>query len=402
DVFAGNFTGLGINYSASSLANPGVIANSDFVFNTFGLVINASSASGVLATISNNIFWQNHSIDGKSGFAAGAVSQNNVLLFGNMFADNGPSLTSPADDTYNLNGAGGFNPAALNSVAPDPWGNFVGEPAFVAPRDPRPAPGGDGPGAFFVEANFDLTSKSAALDKSVTGTSPWVVIPTATDILYRGRVSSGKQWNTMVFGTTGPADVGAYEFNGTGGVGSGASSFHATSATLISGGVFNGLAQTVSQFNTSGVFAGSSATALIVKFSAPVNQSSFNANDLLISGGGDLNLKATGLTWIDSQTVEFTLAGGYNQSGGTVNISLGRNRATSASGKRLGAFMDQVNLSPGSPPQSPPTVPPIVPPTVPPSPVPPPPTVPPIVPPPPPTSPGSPPITPPPPPPTHS
>ncbi len=405
DVFAGNFTGLGINYSASTLATPGLIENSDFVFNTYGLVFNTTSTAPFLGTISNNIFWQNRSLDGTAGFAIGSTAADKVLVFGNDFADNGPSLSAPGDDTFNIASAGGFNPGVLNSVAPDPWGNFVGEPAFVAPRDPRPAPGGDGPGAFFLEADFDLSSKSAVIDKAVTGTTPFVVSPTPTDILGRGRVSSGKQWNTIVFGTTGPADVGAYEFNGTAGIGSGVASLHVTSATLYSGGVYTGAAQTVSQFTTTGVYSGTQANALILHFSAPVNQASFNATDLLISGDGDLNLKATSLTWLDNETVEFTLTGGYNQSGGTVNLTLGKKPVNGVNGSRLGAFIDQISLNAGNPPQSPPVVPPIVPPPPgPPIVSPPPPVGPPITPPPPPPthSPGSPPITPPPPPATHS
>ncbi len=406
DVFAGNYTGLAFTYNANALGNLSNVFNSDFVYNTFGLVLNIPSGAPLVATIANDIFWQNRSTDGTAGFAIGATSQNKAWVWGNLFSNNGPNLTSPADDTYNVASVGGFNPAVLTTT-PDAGGNFVGNPGFFAPRDPRPAPGGDGPGVFFLEADFDLTSASSAIDKSITTATPVPVTPPTTDILHRGRVSSGKAWNTIAFGTTGPADVGAYEFNGTGGIASGAASFHVTAATLISGGVFNGTAQSISNFNTSGVFASTNATALEVTFSAPVNEASFNATDLLISGTGDLNLKATGLTWIDPETVEFTLAGGYNQSGGSVQVDLARNKATSAAGQKLGAFNDAIILTTGTPnpPQSPPPPPPppVSPPTVPKSPPPPPPvTVPTSPPPPPPTSPKSPPVTPPPPPPSFS
>ena len=60
------------------------------------------------------------------------------------------SDTSPADDTLNL--GNGFDPAALGAT-PDAQGNYVGKPAFVSPRDPRP--GSDGPADLFIDANFD-------------------------------------------------------------------------------------------------------------------------------------------------------------------------------------------------------------------------------------------------------
>ncbi len=391
DVFAGNYQGLLYTYTASSLSNTSNVFNSDFVYNTFGLVLNVPSNAPLVATIANDIFWQNRSTDGTAGFAIGATSQNKAWVYGDLFSNNGPNLASPADDTYNVASPGGFNPANLGS-SPDTWGNFIGAPNFVAPRDPRPAPGGDGPGVFFLEANFDLSSTSAAIDKSITTFTPVIVTSPKADILHRGRVSFGKEWTTAAFGATGPADVGAYESGGTGGIASGASSFHVTSATLVSGGSFNGAAQTVTQFSTSGVYSTTHATALVVKFSAPVNQASLHAaTDLVIGGTGDLNLAATSFTWLDNETVEFNLAGGYKQSGGAVSLDLSHSKLMSATGTRLAGFNDTVTLTTGSPPQSPPPPPPPI-------------TVPPTVPPPPPVSvpPAGPPITPPPPPSTHS
>ncbi len=389
DVVAGNFQGILVTDTASSVANLGLIENSDILFNTFGLSINAGKVAPILVGV-NDIFWQNHDPAQTSGFAIGATNTNLIYVYDNMFADNGPNLTSPADDTFNVSSAGGFNPANLTTTGPDFWGNFVGEPAFVAPRDPRP--GSDGPAVFFNDGNFDLTAKSAAIDRADPFNVP------ATDILGRGRtaVPGHAFFVAGLNSATGPADVGAFEFNGTGGNGTGVSTFHVTTTTLFSGAVFNGTPQTVSQFSAGAVPVTTKATAMIVKFSAPVNQSTLAATDLLISGSGDVNLKATALTWIDSETVEFTLTGGYNTSGGVVQIGLKKGKLKTTTGTVLTGFNETVSLTTTSPPSPPvPPVPPVVPspPVPPPPPVTSPPVGSPVLPPPPPFTP---------PPPTHS
>src|SRR5262249_51548147 len=121
------------------------------------------------------------------------------------FFGNGPSESSPADDTFGV--GGGFDPAALGAT-PDAQGNYVGNPAFVFPVDPRP--GSDGPADLFVDGNFDLTAQSAAIDNARESTA----IP--TDILGRSQVKIDNDG----FGLPGfgPRDVGAYEFEGTGGI----------------------------------------------------------------------------------------------------------------------------------------------------------------------------------------
>ena len=80
----------------------------------------------------------------------------------------------------------------------------VGEPAFVAARDPRP--GFDGPTIFLLDANFDLTANSAAIDAALNSAAP------ATDFLGRGRVDVANRG----FPGLGPADVGAFEYQGSG------------------------------------------------------------------------------------------------------------------------------------------------------------------------------------------
>ena len=203
NVFAGNFTGVGVMNTTNSFANGMGVYNSDFAFNTYGLSI-GSNPTAPFIVAANNIFWQNHSLDQSTGFAIGATNPNLVFTYSNEFADNGPNLTNPADDTFGIATPGGFNPANL-TPAGDAWGNFTGEPAFVAPRDPRP--GGDGPAVFFLDGNFDLTAKSAAINRANPTYAP------LQDIVYRGR--------------NGAPDVGAFEFNGTGGGLSGGSTFHA-------------------------------------------------------------------------------------------------------------------------------------------------------------------------------
>lgn len=376
DVIAGNITGVGVSDTASSLANGLGVYNSDFVFNTYGLVVNAN-VGPAMAVVANNIFWQNRSPDGSTGFAVGSTNSNLILLYSNMFADNGASLTSPADDTYGIAGPGGFDPSVLTTGKPDTWGNFVGEPAFVAPRDPRPT--GDGPAIFFLDGNFDLTSTSAAIDRANPNFAP------STDMYYRGRVSSGKAWSVpAIGGNSGPADVGAFEYNGTGGIGT-----QVTGTTLFSGGTFVGTAlSTVSQFSAGSVSTVSRPAALNIKFSAPVNAATIAATDLVINGLGSNGIKATSVIQVDAQTVEFVLTGGYNQSGGVVNFSLAKGKVISTTGHVLTGFNETVSVGSTSPPVPVPPVPVTPVPTVP-------------------TSPGSggstsPVVTPPPPPPSHS
>ncbi len=109
-----------------------------------------NATSPVLADIGNNIFWENHDLTpSRNGAAIVASTPNKLVVQGNLFSGNGPSDSSPADDTINV--GGGFNPAVLGPT-PDQFGNFTGNPAFVAPFDPRP--GADGPGEFFQDAEF--------------------------------------------------------------------------------------------------------------------------------------------------------------------------------------------------------------------------------------------------------
>ena len=109
------------------------------------------------AYVASNIFWQNHDqTNARNGFAIfsanpehGHPAEQPVL--GQRRQRQHDVRATATNDLGN-----GFNPAALNSAAPDSQGNFVGNPAFVFPIDPRP--GSDGPANLFVDANFDLTA----------------------------------------------------------------------------------------------------------------------------------------------------------------------------------------------------------------------------------------------------
>ena len=223
DGVIGNGTGVTISApTTTTFAEPVELINSDVAFNTNGVLIGAATGSNPILVSANNIFWQNHSLDETNGLAMASNIPNVVYMISNMFANNGPNLLDPSDDTFNI--GGGFNPAALRLNAPDANGNFVGNPAFVSPRDPRPTV--DGPAVFFLDGNFDLTVNSLAIDRANPNFAP------PTDILYRGRVS----FPGRAFPGTGPADVGAYEFAGTGGIPSGVTSFHTVAAAIASAG----------------------------------------------------------------------------------------------------------------------------------------------------------------------
>jgi len=192
---------------AASIPRATPVFNNTFAFNTIGLYATASAQTPLLGVLANNIFWQNHdqSIQ-RTGMAINATATGKLALGGNLFSGNGPSDTDPSDDTRNVGNE--FDPTVLRAT-PDAFGNFTGNPAFVNPLDPRP--GSDGPASFFFNggASYNLTSRSAAIDNALEYLAP------PTDFFHRGRVKiAGKGF--VIFGT-GPADVGAFEFNGAGG-----------------------------------------------------------------------------------------------------------------------------------------------------------------------------------------
>ncbi|MDB5349012.1 MAG: hypothetical protein JWN86_259 [Planctomycetota bacterium] len=205
NVFAGNVYGLLSNDVGTVNFKDGrniQVINNDFAFNTIGYYQQSNTTAGItLSTVSNNIFWENadHST-ARNGIAIFATQSNRTALQYNLFSGNGPSDTNPADDTLNI--GGGFNPATL-SANPDVGGNIAGSPVFVSPIDPRPD--GSGPGNFFLGANFDLQTSSAAIDLALNSLAPTV------DFLFRNRVDIAGKGRPGA----GPADIGAFEYRGT-------------------------------------------------------------------------------------------------------------------------------------------------------------------------------------------
>ena len=149
----------------------------------------------------------------------------------------------------------------------------------------------------------------------------------------------------------GPRDVGAFEFEplGTVGTTSVGGNFRVVTTSLAPGGA--------GQANGASMNVYPAPTSIIIDFSQPVNKASVTATDLILSGS-DLSAlspaKATSVTWLDNHTAKFNLTGQFNSSG-TVNLSLATGSIKSVSGAPLPAYSDRVVLSSNPVPTSPPT-----------------------------------------------
>jgi hypothetical protein len=178
------------------------VANNTFAFNTHGVLVQAGPVfqNQVYADIDNNIFAQNFVRIGTSSRGGSAmVNTTNALLNirANLFDNNGSNPGSVWDDVI---GVRNFDPGKS--------GNLPGNAGFANPRDPRPQPTGQGPAVFFLDANFDLTQSSDAVDNAIQ------VIAPGLDFRSRGRVDVANKGRVGF----GPADMGAFEFRGTGGI----------------------------------------------------------------------------------------------------------------------------------------------------------------------------------------
>ncbi len=146
-------------------------------------------------------------------------------------------------------------------------GNFIGNPAFVFPIDPRP--GSDGPANFYLDADFQLTSVSAAIDNA------WEATAIPTDFLGNSQVKI----NGAGFGLPGygPRDVGAFEFGGTGGepIGGVLPSRHHLAVPI--GGADLRRRERPTTVTTA-------PTSITVTFSGNVNPADISATDLVLSG----------------------------------------------------------------------------------------------------------------------
>jgi hypothetical protein len=303
NVITGNLNGIilaDINGSTTGFQgthSTSEIVNNTITWNTNGLLISTDAGGPLLADVVNNIFWQNADRTvSRNGEAITSNFPNRITVQNNLFSANGPSISSPADDTVNV--GNGFNPALLLPTKPDALGNFTGNPAFVSPIDPRPA--GQGPGNFFLGANYDLTAVSAAIDK---GSSQAVTLSDGsldTDFLYRTRVNIPN----VGFSTAGIVDVGAFEFDGLNAQ---------VTVPISSVGFSEPPPSTIGLKFGAGVTIVSAATnSITFRFSGTPNRSSVQASDLLLSGSAlraNNPAHATSVTWIDSRTVRFNFTG---------------------------------------------------------------------------------------------
>jgi hypothetical protein len=313
------------------------ITNNTVAFNTTGMVIVAGPGytTRPIADINNNIFAGN--FEGTTTRTGGAIfnaTQTIANLRANLFSNNGPSQASNSDDVGGASLGGAFNPRTLGTT-PDAAGNFVGNPGFANPRDPRPSPQGQGPAVFFLDANFDLNSVSDAIDNANGALAP------TKDFRSRGRVDIPNRGRAGF----GPADIGAFERSGSGGIpGVGGSGTVLTSA-LASTRSVAGLTARALGTTVNTTTAGQTVT---IRFSTAVDRASVQPNDLVLAGALDrLNpARASGLTWVDAQTVNFTLTGAFQPTGEvTVEIPEGAVRSA-ADGKPIQGYSAVLRSAP--------------------------------------------------------
>jgi hypothetical protein len=383
DVIVGNINGIGISDTNStlSLLSPVAIINNTIADNTYGLYNVSSTPGQIQANLFNNIFYNNHDLTtARNGTGILSEAVNTLIVGSNLFYNNGASSSVPADNaigTFQV-----FNPSNLKTTTIDGYGNLLGNPAFVAARDPRP--NGDTPPVFFLDGSYDLTSYSAAIDLANNPVAP------PTDFLYRGRVKiAGKG-----FSGTGPTDAGAFEYKGTGGIplggvtpptsgtgvtgtgttstgtgtgtGTGGGSGGSSGGGSGGGGIFGtGGGGGGSTVTTSSVSAASVQTSahfvatapnqtapsyIDVTFGTGVSQSEITPGDLLLSGTGlnPLNpAHASSLSWIDANTVRFFLTGAFNPTG-TIEASIPDGQVVSNSGTPLSGASETFQLVPST------------------------------------------------------
>ena len=331
DAIIGNTDGMVILDAGSTPAStsPVQVINNDFAFNTIGLILDNTAGSPRQAYVASNIFWENHDqTNARNGYAIFSQNVNKVSLQNNLFYGNGTSDTNQSNATNNL--GNGFNPALLGTTATSAEsneGNFVGNPAFVFPIDPRP--GSEGPANFYIDADFELTSISAAIDNA------WEATAKTTDFLGKFQVYTNGGLGVAGYGAR---DVGAFEYNGVGGSAIGGSFRVVTTSLVPVGGASYAAGATYSTTT--------SPSSIIVTFSGAVNPADISATDLLLSGSAinpSSPVQAVSLTWIDAYTVSFNLAGQFNSSG-SVNLAIAPNAVESATGAANLGYSDNVVL----------------------------------------------------------
>ncbi len=302
NVIVGNINGILVGDDGTTSGFKGThtniqVVNNSIAWNTHGVAVATDAAGPVLADLANNIFWQNaERTVTRAGAAITVSNPNRLQVRNNLFSANGPSLTSPADDTYNV--GGGFNPALLLSTKTDALGNYTGDPAFVAPLDPRPD--GQGLGNFFQGANYNIAANSAAIDDGTSQAVTKLDGTLDTDFLYRGRVNIPN----VGFNAASLVDVGAYEFNGT--------NAQVSSLVQTGGNYGTGTINTLGmQFGSGISVLSTSTTSVTIQFASAPDRATVKAEDLLLSGPAlnpDSPAQATSVTWINSNTARFNLS----------------------------------------------------------------------------------------------
>ena len=183
---------------------------------------NVNASSPVLADIGNNIFWENHDLTASPQRRGdrGQHSQQ-ARAPGQPVLGQRPERRRIRPMTRSTWAAASTRPPS--DPRPTSSATSPAIPAFVAAR--RSAPRCRRPGEFFQDANFDLTANSAAIDAAL----PSIARPSTSSTAH------GSGFAGRGFPGTGPADVGAFEFNGTGGIAVGGA-FRVASTSLAAGG----------------------------------------------------------------------------------------------------------------------------------------------------------------------
>jgi large repetitive protein len=335
DGIIGNVNGVQIvdGGATASTTSPVDVINNTFAFNTVGLYLSNAATTPLQAYVASNIFWENHDqSNARNGFAIFSTNANEASLRNNLFSGNGASETSQANATNDL--GNGFDPALLGPLAANAesnLGNFTGSPAFAYPIDPRP--GSDGPANFFISADFELTSASAAIDNA------WETTAIPTDLLGNSQILiPGTGFGLPGYG---PRDVGAFEYEGT------------NSGTNPPGGTFRVVTTSLVP-NTGAAYAdgttlsvSSAPTTVTVTFSGNVDPQDIAATDLVLAGTALDSLNpahAASLSWIDAHTVEFNLAGQFNSTG-MLDVEIAPGSIQSVNGTTNMGYSDNVVLN---------------------------------------------------------
>ena len=362
NLIAGNISGVSISDTNStiSLLTPTTVYNNTIVDNTTGLVNWSLNANYTQAYVLNNIFYANHDLTSAragAGIASGNSNTLNVAV--NLFYQNGSS-NAPAAQA--LGSFINLNPSAL-TASPDGHGNFLANPLFLSARDPRP--NGDTPAVFYNEGNYDLSTRSPAINMALQSIAP------VTDILYRTPVPIAGHGSPF----TGPASIGAYYPLGAGGlpvtIGGGttgtpitttpgtANSITANALPVAGGSLpidtkrFDVVTTSLSADGTQSTAGQGGGTAflaapssIVVDFSDDINGATLSPGDLKLSGSGLSGTnpaRVSGLTWVDSHTIKFFLTGSFNSTG-TVNLSIPQGALKDTKGDAIEAFADSFQI----------------------------------------------------------